>query len=553
MHVSLFRSINNLLRLLVLLFLIVVVILSGFAVYGFRYEAFQFDDNFDRRMVPLYQVERIGGMLEEVRAQLLLSIQHDPGSQFASAHNHPTGLHTDLIHQREAQIRQLWREFESVRHGTEASQLAVAFEAQFEQFFTEGVHPVVKLIEQGDFVQANWQILGKVNPIYRDTDKARAALSDRKLRGAREARADMESMSTRLVLQSVFVGLAGLLLAGGFAYYVIRRLRRALHNLSILADAMSAGDFRPQQLPYATVADEIGLITQRFIQTRNNLAELAREIGEVGLALGDQARHGAVLAEQSRHGIQVQKAETDMVATAMYEMNATVHDVAKSASQAAESAASADSSAHNGQQVVTESVNGMNHLASEVQSAARVIADLAADAHDIGRVVDVIRDIADQTNLLALNAAIEAARAGEQGRGFSVVADEVRTLAGRTQSSTAEIQAMITHLQEAAARAAEVMEQGQEQAVLGVEKSAKANEALEEIIAQIMNMNDMNTQIASAAEEQSSVAEEMNQNLTRINMAADETAQAADDVATTSQEIATLAEQLKHAVEKFKV
>lgn len=553
MHVHLFRSLNNLLRLLVLLFLLVVIALGGFAVYGFKYEAFQFDDNFDRRMVPLYQVERIGGMLEEIRAQLLLSIQHDPSSQFADAHDHPMRQHTAQIREREAEVRDLWREFESVHHGEEASRLAAAFEERFEQFFNEGVDPAIQLVEQGEYIRANGHILSRVNPIYRDTDRARAALSERKLRGAREARAEMDSMSRQLVLQLLLVGLVGLLLAGGFAFYVIRRLGGALQNLSTLADAMASGDFRPQTLPHATVADEIGLITRRFVQTQGSLAELAREITRVGQSLGDQARRGAVLAEQSRAGVQQQKAETDLVATAMYEMNATVHDVAKSAAAAAESAAAADSSAHNGQRVVTESVDGMNHLASEVESAAQVISDLAQDAYNIGRVVDVIRDIAEQTNLLALNAAIEAARAGEQGRGFSVVADEVRTLAARTQSSTSEIQGMITHLQGAAARAADVMKQGEAQAVEGVEKSARANVALEDIIGQIMRMNDMNTQIASAAEEQSSVAEEMNQNLTRINMAADETAQAAGEVAANSHEIAGLSDQLKRAVSKFRV
>ncbi|MGE4417543.1 MAG: methyl-accepting chemotaxis protein, partial [Marinobacterium sp.] len=235
-----------------------------------------------------------------------------------------------------------------------------------------------------------------------------------------------------------------------------------------------------------------------------------------------------------------------------YEMNATVHDVAKSAATAAESATAADESAHHGQSVVTESVDGMYHLASEVESAAQVIAELAEDAQAIGKVVDVIREIAEQTNLLALNAAIEAARAGEQGRGFAVVADEVRSLAGRTQTSTTEIHDMISHLQAAAIKAAKVMQQGQQQATDGVEKAARANEALETIIQQIMRMNDMNTQIASAAEEQSSVADEMNQNLTRINMAADETSTAADSVAATSQEIAALAMQLKKAVSKFR-
>jgi len=131
-----------------------------------------------------------------------------------------------------------------------------------------------------------------------------------------------------------------------------------------------------------------------------------------------------------------------------------------------------------------------------------------------------------------------------------VVADEVRSLAGRTQSSTTEIHDMISHLQAAASKAANVMKLGQEQATEGVEKAARANAALEEIIQQIMRMNDMNTQIASAAEEQSSVADEMNQNLTRINMAADETSSAADSVAATSQEIAALAVQLKKAVSK---
>jgi methyl-accepting chemotaxis protein len=552
MHVGLFGSIKNLLRMLVALFLLVVVALTGFAMYGLKYEAFQFDDNYERRMVPLYQVERIGGMLEEIRSQLLLSIQHQPGTEFVSAHNHPTSLHTDLIRKREQEVNRMWQEFQSVWHGEEANQLAAVFERDLARFLQDGVNPAVRLIDEGAYVRANWHILQQVNPLFAAVDKARADLSDRKLRGAQEARSNMAATAQLLNIQLLAVGIIGLLLAFGFAFFVIRRINRGMDNLGALADGMAAGDFRDQPLPFTPNEDEVGRITQRFIHTRSSLAQLAREIGQVGESLSEQAERGAAMAEQSRGGIQAQKAETDLVATAMYEMNATVHDVAKSAATAAESATAADESAHHGQSVVTESVDGMNHLASEVESAAQVIAELAEDAQAIGKVVDVIREIAEQTNLLALNAAIEAARAGEQGRGFAVVADEVRSLAGRTQSSTTEIHDMISHLQGAAAKAAKVMQQGQQQATEGVEKAARANEALEEIIQQIMRMNDMNTQIASAAEEQSSVADEMNQNLNRINMAADETSLAADSVAATSQEIAALALQLKKAVSKFR-
>lgn len=545
-------SIKNLLRLLIALFFLVVAALTAFAMYGFKFEAFQFDDNFDRRMVPLYEVERIGGLLGDTRTQLLLSIQHQPNTEFAKAHNHPVNLHTDLIREAEQKAKALWQDFQSVRHGEEATMLATEFEKQMNRFFDKGVQPAVQLIEQGNYVGANWHILQSLNPIFADMDKARADLSDRKLRGAQEARAHISETSQLLTIELLVVGITGLLLALAFAFYVTRRINRGMSNLDSLAASMAEGDFREHVLPFPTKADEVGAITNRFQMTRNNLAQLARELGQVGDSLSEQAERGAVMAEQSRGGVQAQKAETDLVASAMYEMNATVHDVAKSASTAAESATEADASAHRGQSVVTESVDGMNHLASEVEAAARVIAELAEDAQTIGSVVDVIKGIAEQTNLLALNAAIEAARAGDQGRGFAVVADEVRTLAARTQTSTTEIHDMISHLQSAASRAAEVMQQGQQQAKGGVEKAARANEALEEIIQLIMQMNDMNTQIASAAEEQSSVADEMNQNLTRINMAADETSTAADSVALTSQEIASLAGQLKAAVSKFK-
>lgn len=553
MHALGFTSIKNMMRILVLLFLIVVTALIAFSLYGLRYQSFEFQDNYERRMVPLYQVERIGGLLEETRAQLLLSIQHDPRSSFVHLHDHPTSLHTDWVARNRQEIDQLWREFQSVWHGEEAAQLAREFEQHYQRFFTDGVDPVLAHLREGRYLQANQLILVNINPLYGQVDKAREALSDRKLRGAQEARTKMEQVSRQLTLQLFAVGIGGAVLALLFAIFLIRRLNTGIDTLLKLAGELSQGDFRSKPLAGIDNRDEFGIILQRFSQTRRDLRDLGGRMRETGITLNELASQSAVVAEQSQSSVRVQKSETDLVATAMYEMNATVHDVAQNAANAAEAAQAAEHQAQVGQRVVSESVEGMNRLAEEVESAASVIHDLAEDAKRIGSVVDVIREIAEQTNLLALNAAIEAARAGDHGRGFSVVADEVRSLASRTQTSTTEIQSMIAHLQSAAAKAAAVMREGQVTAHEGVEKAARARQALEEIIEQIARMNDMNTQIASAAEEQSSVSDEMNQNLTRVNQAADENAEAAEQVANASQEVARLSSELEQTVSRLQL
>lgn len=191
-------------------------------------------------------------------------------------------------------------------------------------------------------------------------------------------------------------------------------------------------------------------------------------------------------------------------------------------------------------------------LAQEVENSAQVISRLSEDSTQIGSVLDVIRGIAEQTNLLALNAAIEAARAGDQGRGFAVVADEVRTLASRTQASTLEIQSMIERLQTDASNAVKAMQQGQVQAQQGLSQAAQAENALQTISQSVTRINDMNIQIATAAEEQSSVAEEINRNIVNISQSADATAEGAKQTASAGDELAKLAARLQNLVGQFK-
>jgi methyl-accepting chemotaxis protein len=235
----------------------------------------------------------------------------------------------------------------------------------------------------------------------------------------------------------------------------------------------------------------------------------------------------------------------------MHEMSATVQEVARNAAYAADGTIEAQQSADEGHTVVNETIRSIQDVAGGVDQAAGVVDKLNSDAANIGTVVDVIRGIAEQTNLLALNAAIEAARAGEQGRGFAVVADEVRTLAQRTQQSTQEIQDMVERLQAGVNEAVTAMEQGTKKTETSVQRATAAGKALEDITRAIGKISDMNSQIATAAEEQSAVAEEINGNVVSINELGQGTADAAYQNGEISQKLIHEARRQQQLVAQF--
>jgi methyl-accepting chemotaxis protein len=260
----------------------------------------------------------------------------------------------------------------------------------------------------------------------------------------------------------------------------------------------------------------------------------------------------AAVTEQTSAGVSNQKQETEMVASAITEMTATVQEVASNAEGASRAAADADNEAKEGNQVVNSTVQAITALAREIEDSSAVIEKLKGDSENIGTVLDVIKGIAEQTNLLALNAAIEAARAGEQGRGFAVVADEVRTLAQRTQQSTAEIEGLIDALQGGAEQAVSVMTQSRDRAGATVEKAQHAGQSLSSITQAVETILQMNTQIATASEEQSAVSEEIQRNVVNIQTISEETSMGAEQTSSASAELARLGEQLQALVGQFK-
>ena len=273
----------------------------------------------------------------------------------------------------------------------------------------------------------------------------------------------------------------------------------------------------------------------------------------VGTHLTDAIASGVDSARAANDGARQQQQEIQQLASAINEMAATAGEIARSASGAADAAGSADSEAQAGRKIVTDAVRAIHTLADKVNESNDLITQLESDSDRIGTVLDVIRGIAEQTNLLALNAAIEAARAGEQGRGFAVVADEVRTLASRTQESTQEIQSMIEELQERTKQAARTMQEGNEHAHTGVEEVSKAGDALQKIAGAVTTITEMNTQIATASEEQSAVAEEINRNVVSISDLADAAFEHAGGTLRTSEALHELSHELDEQVHRFKI
>ncbi len=352
------------------------------------------------------------------------------------------------------------------------------------------------------------------------------------------------------------MALVGLLVAGVgllVIWFVGYGIAHPLRQMVLMLDDIAKGDGDLTKRLQVDRADELGQIANGFNTFLNKLQNMIRDVVTSVQKVSDSSEHTADIAIRTNEGVQRQMAEIDQVATAVHEMTATAQDVARNATQAAEAANHADRSANDGKNIVQKTAAAIGSLATEIGRATTVVQTLAKDSENINAILTAIRGIAEQTNLLALNAAIEAARAGEQGRGFAVVADEVRNLAQKTQQATEEIQSMIQQLQNGTREVVNVMEQSQARTDDSVQQAAAAAQALESITQAVSVINDMNTQIASAAEEQSAVAEDINRNVTNIGQVAGEVAGGADEASQASAELTKLAEQQRRLINQFRV
>jgi methyl-accepting chemotaxis protein len=297
--------------------------------------------------------------------------------------------------------------------------------------------------------------------------------------------------------------------------------------------------------------DELGQISINLTGVIEHLRGILESISDAANTINSSADSLNDFTRETNNRMQKQQCETEQTAAAMNQMTATVAEVAQSTTAAADSAQNADSHAQNGDLIVQQSIKSMSLLSTKIQQTSEVITHLASESQNIGQVLDVIKSIAEQTNLLALNAAIEAARAGEQGRGFAVVADEVRTLAKRTQESTLQIEIMIDNLQQGVKKAVISMESGVGQVNEANKNTNLAGDALKEIVSSVDNITELNTHIATAAEEQSSVAESINRSIIAISDIAQHSTMAAEQLSHSVNNLSKLASTMRAQVGTF--
>ena len=373
-------------------------------------------------------------------------------------------------------------------------------------------------------------------------------LSD-KLAASQNTKRDTDSHQARLMLGvATVLALLFSMLAG---WIITCQITQPLQQTLTAVDRVASGDLTHDLA--VDRRDELGQLQNSIQRMTVNLRGLIGGISQSVTQIASAAEELSAVTEQTNAGVNSQKVETDQVATAMHQMTATVQEVARNAEEASEAAVAADQQAREGDRVVNEAIAQIERLASEVGHSTQAMGELKRESDKIGSVLDVIKSVAQQTNLLALNAAIEAARAGEAGRGFAVVADEVRSLAQRTQKSTEEIEGLISGLQSGTQQVATIMDNSRELTVSSVELTRRAGGALESITRTVSAIQSMNQQIAAAAEQQSATAEEINRSVLNVRDVSEQTSSASEQTAASSVELARLGTHLQGLVGRFRV
>ncbi|WP_169045622.1 methyl-accepting chemotaxis protein [Aeromonas salmonicida] len=463
----------------------------------------------------------------------------------------PSNAKADM-QQAQREIAQIWQQYRSREMSVAEQQEAASVQALFGAA-DQQIAAVVAVLDQMQG-EARDLLAARIMPLYGVIDPVSdgvSALVEFQLKEAEQNIGELNDLRQQLFQLFILMFVVGGACILFFGVWAGRSVSQPLVAMGGILRGMQT-DLDLSKLVPVLRKDEMGGLAHSLNEVICHFRELITQINGMAEQLATASAHLAHIGMQSRGRFAEQQAETDQTATAMNQMSATVAEVANSSNSAADAAHHAHESARHGHHIVEDAILRMSGLSAQIQNTAAMITQLADDSRNISSVMDAIRGIAEQTNLLALNAAIEAARAGDQGRGFAVVADEVRTLAQRTQRSTEEIGKTIVKLQQGASEAASSMELGLSQVEESNRTVLACGQALGEIVSSVNVINEMNTHIATAAEEQSKVAEEITRNVVNIAHIATESTRAASELNQSCHELEQLSSDLKVKVGQFR-
>jgi len=417
--------------------------------------------------------------------------------------------------------------------------------------YQASVQRTLDALDRGDITQVRDLLKGEVQTRYQtvlDELKIMVDSNNRQIgEGAQDA--DATAYQANLLLYSGILG--AFIVAIALGILITRSITGPIGQAVACARRIAAGDLTQTIVNHRR--DEPGQLLDALVGMQRNLKDTLQEIAGASDQLASAAEELTAVTDESSRGLVRQNDEIQQAATAVNQMTSAVEEVARNAASTSAASHATTEEAEAGRREVQQAVGAIDAMSAELDGSSQTVQQLADQVGDIGKVVDVIRSIAEQTNLLALNAAIEAARAGEQGRGFAVVADEVRALAARTQTSTGEIEGIIGSVQQTANQAVRAMDSSQVRAQATQERAQAADQALARITQAVASINERNLVIASAAEEQAQVAREVDRNLTNIQDLSTQTAAGANQTSASSQDLSRLATSFSQMVARFQL